>query len=80
MDDQSVQHIQPALREEHEDWPTPRELDVPPPTYRPAMLALGMVLLVWGFVTSWWITAVGAIVGAFAIHGWVRELIDVHRA
>ena len=47
---------------------------MPRPTYWPAILALGVVFLLWGFVTSFIISLVGLALFALALWGWIQEL------
>jgi hypothetical protein len=46
----------------------------PEPTFWPAALALGTVLLLWGLVTSFVVAAVGLILLAVSIAGWLGEM------
>ena len=57
-----------------EAWSTPKPEQIPKPTYWPAVLALATILLLWGVVTSWIISAVGVGLFLIAISGWIREL------
>ena len=52
--------------------PMPERL--PQPTYSPAALALGIVLLLWGVVTTVALSAVGLILSALALARWIGEL------
>jgi hypothetical protein len=58
----------------HDDWSTPQPARVPEPTYWPATLALGIVLLLWGVVTSVVISAVGLLVTVVALGGWIGAM------
>ncbi len=60
------------------DWAAPLPAEVPHPTYWPAVLALAVVLVAWGVVTTWVISAVGAAAGALALGGWIQELRHEH--
>ena len=56
--------------------PTPEWIPVstehmPQPGYWPAMLALGMVFTLWGLVTTWMISVVGALLIGVAVFGWI---------
>ena len=55
-------------------WSRPKPEHVPHPTYWPAVLALGVTCLVWGLVTSYVISAVGLLLFAVALSGWIWEL------
>lgn len=46
----------------------------PRPTWWPAALALGIVFVLWGVVTSLIIMAVGVAVFAVALAGWLGEM------
>lgn len=59
-------------------WEAVEREPLPRPTYWPAALAFGIVLLAWGIVTSWIITGVGVIVLAVALAGWIGELRHGH--
>jgi sensor domain CHASE-containing protein len=48
--------------------------EIPEPTFWPAALALGTVLLFWGSVTSWIVAAVGLILLAVSVAGWLGEM------
>ena len=47
---------------------------LPQPTYWPVVLALGIVFLAWGVVTTVAISAIGLALLALALGGWIREL------
>jgi hypothetical protein len=47
---------------------------IPEPTFWPAGLALGTVLLFWGLVTSFIVAAVGLILLVFSVAGWLGEM------
>lgn len=55
-------------------WSVPRPAELPRPTYWPAVLALGIVLLVWGLVSSLVISGVGLALFAVGLSGWIGEL------
>ncbi|MGI9442868.1 MAG: hypothetical protein ACR2N1_10405 [Rubripirellula sp.] len=46
----------------------------PQPTYVPAALAMGIMMLLWGILTNWIMSAAGALVMIWAVTGWVREM------
>ena len=46
----------------------------PRPTYVPAALAMGIMMLLWGILTNWIMSAAGALVMVWAVTGWVREM------
>ena len=51
----------------------------PRPTWWPAALALGIVLVLWGIVTSLMVAAVGVAVLAVALAGWLGEVCHERR-
>jgi len=53
---------------------TPQEL--PPPTYFPFFVAMGTTFIFWGLVTSYWISAIGLLIFAIGIRGWIFDLIN----
>ncbi|MDQ2810246.1 MAG: hypothetical protein M3Z04_25500 [Chloroflexota bacterium] len=55
-------------------WNAAAPAQLPPPTYWPTVLALGVVLLVWGLVSSPIISAVGLGVFALGLTGWIGDL------
>lgn len=55
-------------------WHTPQPEILPAPTYWPAVLALGTIMVLWGFVSSWIISGVGLILFVLALAGWMGEI------
>ena len=55
-------------------WAYPRPNELPRPTYWPAVLALGIIFLLWGLVTSWIVSAVGLGLLILAAAGWIGDL------
>ena len=49
-------------------------VEEPQPTYVPAAVAMGVMMLLWGILTNWIMSAAGALVMAWAVTGWVREM------
>lgn len=47
---------------------------LPHPTYWPFFLALGLMFMGWGILTSWIISAAGAIVFIISLTGWINIL------
>jgi hypothetical protein len=47
---------------------------LPEPTYWPAAMALGTILFFWGLVSSFILTAVGLVLLAVSLAGWLGEL------
>ena len=56
------------------EWSEPRPQRLPRSTYTPAVLALGIVLLFWGPVTTPIISGIGLTLSAVALAGWIGEL------
>lgn len=48
--------------------------DLPAPTYWPFFTAFGIMLLFWGLVTMWTISAAGIIILIVALFGWINIL------
>lgn len=59
-----------------EGWNRPQPTTLPRPTFWPAVLAFGVMLIVWGPVSTFIITGVGVLLCIFALRGWIRELLD----
>lgn len=47
---------------------------LPEPTYWPFMLALGIVVLLWGVLTNYVVSIIGFIVFVVALAGWISDL------
>ncbi|HJT86500.1 MAG TPA: hypothetical protein VJ732_01565 [Bryobacteraceae bacterium] len=58
-----------------EGWHRPEPERLPHPTYWPAVLALGVVLLVWGPITTLAVSAVGGAVIVVGLTGWLGDLL-----
>jgi hypothetical protein len=50
------------------------ESEEPQPTYVPAAVAMGIMMLLWGILTNWIMSAAGGLVMVWAIAEWVREM------
>jgi hypothetical protein len=48
----------------------------PRPTYWPAVMAAGIMMLLWGVITSAILAGAGAFVFAVASGGWIKDLLD----
>jgi Rieske Fe-S protein len=57
------------LSEPHDDHP-----HVPGPSLWPVGFAVGVVVLLLGIIISWWVAAIGAVVGLIFAFFWVRDL------
>ena len=51
--------------------PLPERL--PRPSFAPPVLALGLLLLLWGIVTSWIVSVLGLVLIAAAAALWIRD-------
>ena len=60
----------------HESTPRPEHL--PPPTYTPAIVAAGLVLMAWGAVTTVALVMLGVLLLAFGIVSWIMEMRREH--
>ena len=57
------------------DWSSPLPENLPPPTYAPVFLALGITFLLFGVVSSYVFSAAGFILIVVSISKWVGELL-----
>lgn len=55
-------------------WHRPKPETLPRPTYWPATMALGIVFVAWGVVTTYIVAIVGATLVALALAGWIGEI------
>jgi hypothetical protein len=55
-------------------WSKPQGGHIPEPTYMPLVLALGVVCMLWGIVTTYLISLVGLGLFVIGISGWIGEL------
>lgn len=56
-------------------WSTPRPEKLPAPTYWPAALALAIVMILFGIVTSYAISGVGLLLLVWSLAKWIGELL-----
>jgi hypothetical protein len=71
-------HHPPVQTELRPGWHVPEHLELPEPTYWPAVLALGITFIAWSFVTSYIIFVVGLILFALALAGWIGDIHHEH--
>ena len=57
-----------------EDWGKPRPDVIPRPTYVPAAMAFALTLTFWGLVTSPVVLAMGLVLFALSLAGWIAEM------
>ncbi len=64
------------LMKHQDEYPlSPADPDeIPEPTFWPIFLAFGVLLLFWGLITSFIMTAVGIVIVGFSVSGWVSDL------
>jgi hypothetical protein len=58
----------------HPDWEQLPAAHLPRPTYWPIVLAVGIMFLAWGIVTTIAITIIGLALLALGLGGWIGEL------
>jgi hypothetical protein len=68
------QDSQNQSRTSREGWLLPKPATLPQPSYWPAALALGIIFLLWGVVTTYVVSAIGLVVSAVALAGWIGAL------
>jgi hypothetical protein len=56
-------------------WSMPLPEKLPPPTYAPAFLALGITFLLFGVLSSYVFSAAGLVLMMVSISKWVGELL-----
>ena len=56
------------------DWPEPQPEKAPRPTYAPALMAAGLMFLLWGAVTVWPVSLGGVALMGIASVRWIRDL------
>ena len=52
--------------------------ELPNPTYTPAIVGLGIMLIAWGIVSAWAIAALGTVLVAVGLTGWFTEIRREH--
>jgi len=65
---------QPPAVQVRPGWSLPRPAELPIPSYWPAVLALAVMLVFWGLVSSLIITVVGLALFALGLAGWIGDL------
>jgi len=64
---------------ETEQYVTAKPEQMPPPTYWPFVLAVSLLFLGWGLLTTWVIAVAGGIGIVVAITGWIKDLLYEQR-
>jgi len=59
------------------DWYVPH-VHVPPPTYWPMVLALGVAVFFWGFMTMLLVNMIGLGLIVISLVGWIGEIRHEH--
>jgi hypothetical protein len=72
------QESQNRSRTNAEQWHLPKPETLPQPGYWPAALAFGITFMLWGVVTTYIVSAIGLIVSAVALAGWIGALRHGH--
>lgn len=67
-------HDHPSVEPLPPGWSRPKPDHIPRPTYWPAVAAAGVTCLLWGLVTTWFISLVGLVALVLALAGWIGEL------
>ena len=70
--------VQPRLDQTGTASPPAAHPALPRPTYWPAVLAFGITLFAWGFVTTFYITLAGLLIIFLALGGWIGDLLHEH--
>lgn len=63
------------MRVSEDGWSSPLPEKLPPPTYAPVFVALGITFLLFGVVSSYIFSAAGAILIAASMAKWIGELM-----
>lgn len=68
-EDENIKAIEPA-----EDWEKAKPEILPQPTYWPFFLAMGLVFIFWGLLTTWVVLLAGILIFVIALTGWINQL------
>jgi hypothetical protein len=60
----------------YEEWVKPMPEETPPPTFWPISLAMSIIFILWGIISTWVISVVGLILFSISIRGWVKDLLN----
>jgi hypothetical protein len=58
----------------HEGWEPLAPERLPRPTYWPAVMAVGIMTLLWGLLGSMILTGAGVLLFIVSVIGWIKEL------
>lgn len=64
-----------TLKTEQDELAFAQPQVLPKPTYMPFLLAFSLLLIGWGMLSTWIMSAAGGIGFCIAIYGWIKELI-----
>ena len=56
------------------EWNTPLPERLARPSYAPPLLAVGLMCLLWGIVTTWIISVIGILIAGVACGRWIGDL------
>ena len=56
------------------EWNKPLPERLPRPSYAPPLLAVGLMCLLWGTVTTWIISMIGIVIAGVACARWIGDL------
>lgn len=68
----------PTFSPDGSEWYEPH-VHIPSPTYWPMVLALGIAVFFWGFMTMLLVNLIGLALIVVALIGWIGEVRDEHR-
>lgn len=63
---------------ESDGWTEPQGAHVPEPTYAPLVLAIGIMCMLWGIVTTPLLSLVGGVLFVVGITQWIGEVRHEH--
>jgi hypothetical protein len=61
-------------RDDMNEWQPSQPEQLPAPTFWPIVLAVGIILLFWGFMSSIIFSGLGLLAMGIALAGWIGEL------
>lgn len=59
-----------------EEWVKPMPQKTPEPTFWPISLAMSIIFILWGLISTWIISVVGLILFSISVWGWVKDLLN----
>lgn len=73
-------HPSPTRVKLRPGWTVPEHMELPEPTYWPAVMALGIAFMAWGLITTLLISLVGLLLLALALVGWIGDIHNEHKS